>query len=442
MKLPDDLQESNIELRITRFPSGCRDFGMVETDKDGKCRPMIPLELLVLDRAADLIEREPVRPKAQNLALCRLLAPSIRTERVGRHLIVEEWSESKIKGETLGEETRSDFAQELSREQAEKWRLVKSGQEAPEGNLVSLMWDAVTDLPTLPAIFDDPDLGAFGKAFYFHLVPEGQGRHEFEAWPEINRAIEECRAKDFSQLGLDFSSAHLRRLFRKYMAVMIRWTSKMTGQLALEVIKAKLGDAAQLTEPELALFNLRYGASPIFGKINVGYLSNCGSLFTEFFNDVARSIAGGTEDVESTSAAEELLQFVYLQRNYLRLRKAGRMSQKADFREKYADSNQGRIRRIRKDDHFANRDRKPVDEAILGEEVALLQEQILPQLERCKPHDAELLRLFIARGGDFDAAAEDAGLTPKKFKARLKSTVFPAAQRIAKKTGLFGLLER
>lgn len=441
MKLPDDLQERDIELRVTQFPSGCRDFFLVQRDEDGKPQSLSPLELLVLDRAADLIEQESFPPKALNLALCRLLAPSVRTERVGRHLVVEEWTESKVKGETLGDETRSYFAQELSRAQADKWSLVTSGQEAPEGNLAALMWEAVTHLPALPARFEDPDLGKFGKALYFHLVPEGHGRAEFAGWREINEKIEQCRTNDFAPLGLPFSPTQLRKLFRKYMAVMVRWTSKMTGQLALGVINAKLGEASPLTERELALLNLRYGDSAIFGKINVGFLLDCGPLFTEFFNDIGRSIANGAKNAESTLAANELLKFVYLHRNYLRFRTHARRDKKAYRRACFFDSKGTRQRRIEDNEDFAGRDREPVKEAAVLEEMVLLEEKILPQLERHKPHYAELLRLLIGHGGNFDAAAKDAGLSTRKFKRRLRETVFPTAKRIARNSGMFGLLD-
>ena len=437
MELPDDLQERDVDLRVTQFPSGCRDFCLVQRDEDGNARSLNPLELLVLDRAADLIEQEESPPKAMNLALCRLLVPSVRTERVGRHLVVEEWSEWKIRGETLGEETCSYFAQELSIEQADKWGLVTSGQEVPEGNLATLMWDAVTDLPALPPIFEDPALGKFGKALYSHLVSEGEGRAEFKGWPEINKRIEECRAKDFAQLGLPFSSAQLRKLFRKYMAVMIRWTSKMTGQLALDVINAKLGKGAQLTERELTLLNLRYGASAIFGKINVGFLFGCGPLFAGFFNDIYRSIAGGAEDVESSCAAAELLQFVYLHRNYLRLRKQTRRDQKADLREHFRDPMGGHRQGLPESD-LESRDREPVQEVIVSEEILLLQERVLPEL---KPKYARLLQSFIEHGGDFEAAAEASQLPTRIFTRRLQETIFPAVRKIARRLDVPSLFE-
>ncbi len=144
----------------------------------------------------------------------------------------------------------------------------------------------------LSGTFDDPDLGKFGKAFYFYLVPEGKGTVQLE-WPEITQKVNECYENSFSQLGLPFRDRQLRRLFRKYMAVTLRWTSKLTGRIARDVIDEKRGDDSPLNPTEQVMHDLRYGRAEHFGKINVGYLYGCGPLFATFFNDVFRSVANG-----------------------------------------------------------------------------------------------------------------------------------------------------
>ncbi len=201
----DSLQESDLQLQTSEFPSGHRDFTLVRTNDDGTTVPLSPLELLKLDRAAELIEQEENEPKAMNQALCRLLVPSLRTSRVGRHLVVEPWSDSAIRGMTLPDETNTALARELSREQAEQWRVVKSGKHTLEDPLETTFWDAVSDLPSVRRTFDDPKLGAFGKALYFQIVPPGTGRLELEG-SEPQAIVERCRKTDFADLNLGLSA--------------------------------------------------------------------------------------------------------------------------------------------------------------------------------------------------------------------------------------------
>jgi len=427
----DTLLESDLQLQTSEFPSGNRDYTFVRTNGEGEAVPISALELLKLDRAAELIEQEKNPAKALNQALSRLLVSSIRTSRVGRHLVVEPWSESVVRGETLPEETRTDFARRLSHEQADQWRAVRSGDCTLEDPLETVFWRAVTDLPYLRRQFDDPKLGAFGKALYFQIVPPGTGRVELDGW-EPGAIVETCKKNDFADLKLGFSARELHQLYRKYMAVTVRWTSKLTGQLAHLLIEEMRSDTRPLTPAEQTMVSLKYGAAEHFGKINVGFLFGCGPLFDTFFNEIYRSIGNGRPETEQAQATTDLLQFVFLYRNYLRLRSYARLQEKQEHRDRYWDDIPGRKdgRRINLDDLTelpVDDAATPFDRAVASEAQLLLVEQVLPELEKSRPDQARLLRIFIDCNYDVKVAAEEAELTPRRFNRRLQETILPSA---------------
>ncbi len=441
----DTLRESELQLQSSVFPSGNRDFTFVRTNNEGEAVPLSPLELLKLDRAADLIEQEENVPKAMNLALCRLLIPSLRTSRVGRHLVVESWSESAIRGETLPEETRTDFARELSREQADQWRVVHFDECALEDSLETVFWDAITDLPRLGRQFDDDNLGAFGKALYFQIVPPGTGRLELEGW-EPAEIVESCRKSDFAELNLGLSARELQRLYKKYMAVTVRWTSKLTGQLARQLVDQWRSDGSPLSSAEQTMLNLKYGAAEHFGNINVGFLFGCGPLFETFFNEIYRSIGNRRSQAEQNQATTDLLRFVFLYRNYLRLRAHARRQERQGQRDQYWDDIPGHEDGVRINlddltDPPADSEPSPFDRAVSSEARSLLIEQVLPELEHSRPEQARLLRLYIDCDYDMEIAAEMAELTTRNFKLRLQYTILPSASRVARRLGFYELLD-
>lgn len=441
----DTLLESEILLRTSKFPSGNRDFTLSRTNDKGEFIPLNPLELLKLDRSADLIEAMDNKAEALNLALCRLLVPSLRTSRVGRHLVVEPWSESVVRGETLPEETRTEFARELSREQADQWRVVQSGECTLEDPLESVFWDAVTDLPFLKRRFDDSDLGAFGKALYFQMVPPGTDRFELDGW-EPGAIVESCKENGFAELNLDLSARELQKLYRKYMAVTVRWTSKLTGQLAHQLVEERRSDNRPLTPAEQTMLDLKYGAAESFGKINVGFLFGCGPLFETFFNNIYRSIANEEQLAEQNQATTDLLHFVYLYRNYLRLRAYARLQEKQGQRDRFWDDIPGHDdgSRINLDDLIeppVDGEASPFDRAVKAEALLLLKEQVIPELEVSRPKQARLLKLYIDCNYDMEAAAIAADLTTRNFERRLQYAISGSVAEVVRRLGFDDMLD-
>jgi hypothetical protein len=74
---PMKLNEGDLSVWATDFPSGVRDFLLARRTADGAWEAVHPLKLLTLDRAARRIENvgraQPAL--APVLALCRLLVP-------------------------------------------------------------------------------------------------------------------------------------------------------------------------------------------------------------------------------------------------------------------------------------------------------------------------------------------------------------------------------
>ena len=435
------LLESDVRLQTSVFPSGNRDFTLTRI-VDGEAVALSPLELLKLERAVNLIEQEENEAKALNLALCRLLVPSIRTSHVGRHLVVEPWSTAVVRGETLPEETRTEFAQELSREQADTWRIVRAGDYTIKDPLENVFWDAVTDLPFLERQFEDPILGKFGRALYFQIVPPGKGRMELKA-SEPWAIVKKCKENDFSDLKLSLSARESQKLFRKYLAVTVRWTSKMTGQIAHQLVKELCNDERPLTPAEKTLLNLRYGAAEPFGKINVGFLFGCNSLFITFFNNIFRSIANDELPVEQDKAISDLLQFVFLYRNYQWLRKYARLQEKQERRDHYWDNLPGRGNgsRVELDDRIEPPDGEPspFDRAVESDSLRLMKELVIPELEDSRPKQAKLLKLYIECDCNLKVAAQKSHMTERRFHRHLQETILPSAARVARRLGLANL---
>jgi hypothetical protein len=153
------IQESDIFVIVTGFQSGARDFCLVRQAEDETLVPVEPLALLGLDRSAAVIRRlaESGRESlAMNVALCRLLVPQLAYRGSGRHLIVENWREDDLRGDTLRGRPDNLFARDLSTEQARDWRVVGCGERPHEGSLAELAWRSFTMLPELDDQFDDP----------------------------------------------------------------------------------------------------------------------------------------------------------------------------------------------------------------------------------------------------------------------------------------------
>ena len=426
--LQSGLTEDDLKLEIIKTPSGVRDFVFRKQLSDGRPFVVNPLELLPLDRTCDYIERirEEDEPRAMNLALCRLLAPNVKTRGVGRHLVGDPWSIEAIAGDTLATRKPSDLASEYSDDQRRHYRMVQAGKLNPNESIEQLYWEAFTELPFLGQSFDDPALGRFSKKLYLYLVGEGHGRREIANWSDVTARVIEAYRDNFNCLELDVDRQASRSLFRKYMAVAIRWNSKVCGEIARGIVEDRMGSSLRLNQAEEALFALRHGAPPCFGKINYGFMFGCGNLFSEFFNGLVNSIVASGMTEEQASGFNELYGFVWLQRNYRRLEKSLRVEEKQRNRDRKAIGTPAEYFEANIPDDQAF---EPCEIVGAEEEAQLLQEVVIPELERRNSQQAQILKAFVDHM-NFQAAADDLEMSLDCCKRALRRTVIPAAKSI------------
>jgi hypothetical protein len=427
-------EETSFSFLVTTFPSGTRDFLLVHRGDDGVYEAAHSLHLLALDRTAQRIERVRRKqgPLALVIALCRLLVPCLRYRGSGRHLVVEGWSLADLRGESLPADVRTQLARELSAEQAEEFQAVTTGQQAPEGSLAELFWAAVTNLPALPAQFDDPELGRVAKALYLHLVPEGRGMADVD-WKALAARVERLRADGFAPLKLDIPARRLQPAFRKLLAVTVRYASQLSGAVAEELVAQFLRQVRRprLNPAEKEVLALRYGASRALSDVNVGFLFGCGPLLADLVNDYFLTLAGVRPEKGRRQAEELLRAFVYLLGDFQRRRKLARAEERRTDRQSRADRMPAGHRK--KPECQEDKSVPPPDvNAVVREEIDRLRD-LLPRL---KGRDADRLRAFINHHGDRKAAAAALGLDPKAYSRQLRQTVFPAVRKLAREEGL------
>jgi hypothetical protein len=420
---PDD--EEAIRLVVTSFPNGTRDFVLVRLVDDHTLEAVHPLELLALDRTVRLIERlgQNCSALALNLALVRLLVPCLAYRGSGRHLMVETWTEADLEGATLPVDTRTPLAQQLARKQAEDWRMVTTGTPPPEESLAAAFWTAHTQLPWLPAQFDDPALGRFARALYFHLVEAGTGRATLET-SAIQQRIRACQTTGFAALELGMAPRQAAALFRRLLAVSVRYASQLTGTVAEALIRARSGQGTDpFPNPERDLIALRYGACATLGDINVGFLFGCGPLMGSLIDEYARSLALGTDTAACAAAATRLRGYITLLARFRARRKQARAAERREDRQRHARRLPAPAQPAANEVDTSSPD--PVQEAIRDEERALL-EQVLPRL---KPRDRRRMEALLMQGGDRRAAAAQLGVSLRTFSRQLRQTVLPAVKR-------------
>ena len=431
----DSPSEGAIRPVIVRFPSGVRDFLLVTRAEDGVFQAIHPLDLLALDRTARKIQQvgEEQPDLAVVLALCRLLVPCLRYRGSGRHLVVEPWTVSDVRGESIAVDTRTPFARELSAEQAESYRAVTTGEKPPEGSLAELFWASQTALPALPDAFDDPEMGRLANALYFHLVPEGKGMTEVSA-KAVALEVESLRATGFAGLNLGCSARLLREKFRRLLAVTVRYVSQLIGQVAEELILSRLRRSVRpkLNARERDLIQFRYGACRALSDINVGFLFGCGPVLADLVNDYFLHTTGLHPDAERNRAEELLRAFVYLLGEFQDRRSLARSQERREGRQRYADR-MPHGRRLPAEEKALDQEPAPPRQAELSEKMSMLREVIVPLLNES---DAVRLRAYLECGGDRKAAAERLGVEPGKLSRQLRQTIFPAVRKLARKHGL------
>jgi hypothetical protein len=430
------LHEATIAIIESGFPSGPRDFCLVQLTASGDQEPIWPLDLLGLERTAALIARLGREQPALGcrLALARLLVPYLRCRGSGRHLVIDTGTAADLRGETLYEDTRTQFALDLAREQAAAWQGVVSGERPPEGTLAELVWTSRTELPALPDTFTDADLSRFAQALYSHLVSEGDGMAEVSVADVIAR-LEACRAAGFRSLGLKLPARTCGRLLVKLLAVAVRWGSQLAGAVAEELVTERLRHQATppaaitLTAAERDLLQLRYGACRALGDVNVGFLIGSDRTFDTLLNALFITHWRGT-DAEVAGIEEELRKYVFLRVQFQQHRKVARADERQANRQRRSYRLPGESRSQTADPADARA--RPPELFAAAEETWGQFKRLIPHL---KPRDARRVQALIDNKGNRAAVAARLGISQKQFSRQLRQTTIPNVRRAARKLG-------
>ena len=435
----DEQNMNNMVCLCRRGSSGARSFLLFWRSVQGELRLVRPVELLVLPRANQLLERVKARDAAlaRELALSRLLVACLRVAGTGRHLIAEATRQADLEGETLSAEWRSTLADDLAREQREDWQRAAAGQVSAEDALAEQFWQAHADLPVLPETFDDPELGRFSRALYAHLVEPGEGLIEISM---PRRELAGLWRSGFKELGLAIRPRRLKKLWRRRLAVAIRHVGQMTGQLAKELIRDSLRAAQEAAEkglgkdlgpPEFtadeeSLVELYYGACRELGDLSVAFLGGCGEELARRLDAYAKAIVEGTPQ-QRIAAAEQLRRYAWLRVQFLEARKVIRAERRRAARERRAHRLPGRRQQAQgKPDPKA----APPDRKLQAVEELERLRSLLPSL---KGRDAERVEALLASRGDYSQAAARLGLSTGTFRRRWRETTQPNIARAWRK---------
>jgi hypothetical protein len=270
---------------------------------------------------------------------------------------------------------------------------------------------------------DDPLVGQLAKALYFHLVPPGGGMAPVRAKAVAARA-DACWRSEFTALSLGVVPRELRQAFKRLLALTVRYASQLTGQVATGFVGEYLRAGSPMTSAEKDLLELRYGACPALGDVNIGLLFGCGPLLADLVNDYGLALAGAADRAR---AERRLRAALSLLRDFQEKRRFSRADERRAAREARADRPPGGPRKSAADQPDRSLP-SPVDQAISAEKIELLR-QLMPRLKR---RDARRLGAFVACGGDRAAAAKQLGLDHRTFSRQLRQTVFPAIRLLAR----------
>ncbi|HWW85287.1 MAG TPA: hypothetical protein VNZ26_16875 [Vicinamibacterales bacterium] len=306
-----------------------------------------------------------------------------------------------------------------------------AGQRPPEGSLAEAFWEAQADLPFLPEQFDDPELGRFAKAMYRFLVPPGAGIAEVST-SEISSKVNGLRKTGFTRLALGRSPRHLNKLFRKLLAVTVKFCSQLTGEVAAELVRdylhhypALAGGPTALSDDERSLLDFRYGACHDLGNINVGFFYGNGFLVGLLLNKLYMHYALASPETEREKAAADLHVFMHLLRKYRGRRKLARAQERRANRQRSPRARRpGQREAAEQPDRRAKNPGKLADQR---EKLEFVRDRVLPHL---RPHDRRRLEAMLAADGVRAEAAKSLGITLTTFSRQWRQTTSPNIQRV------------
>jgi hypothetical protein len=422
---------AHVLLRV--FPRGLRDFQFYFSESgEGSQATGQPLPFLFTERAPWLLERiEATQPVvARQVFLSKILVNCLVYGGNKRHLIVEPWGQDEIDGTALRVGSQSLLRRDLSREQADEFRLVTTGESPPAGSLAEVFWEAHVTTPRIPAVFEDLQMGEMAMAILGLLNPSSQRRNELQV-SQIRSTISNLWSNEFSDLELTIPRRERRIAFKRLMSATIRFASQFNGLIArayiLEIIRNGELGLDEISERENSLIELRYGGCRALEDVNVGLLFGCEGMYAELINDYAQVLAFGDE-AEVSGCERTLNRYFSLLRSFRERRRQSRKIERRERRQEHQDYLPAA--RVQAQDQ---QDARAEDPSASGSEYT--SEVLGFLMERLHERDARKLKALIDADLDCSTAAEALGVTHAQLSRQWRQTIKPNIHRILEDFG-------
>lgn len=409
------------------FPGGLRDFQFVfsESGEGGQATGQ-PLPFLFTERAPWLLERmEPTQPVvARQVFLSQILINCLVYRGNKRHLVVEPWGQNEIDGTALRIGAQSLLRRDLSREQADEFRLVTTGESPPAGSLAEVFWDAHVTTPRIPDVFDDPQMGEMALALLTLFNPNVEQRNELQI-SNIRSTIAGLWSNEFSDLELTIPRRERTIVFKRLMSATIRFASQFNGQVAmvyvLDIIRNGEFGSEDISERESKLLELRYGGCRALEDVNIGLLYGCEGMYSELVNDYGQVLAIGSVD-EVAACEQTLNRYFALLRSFRTRRRQTRRIERRERRQGHQDFLPAT--RVQAQDQP---DATAEDPA--GQNNGWLSSLDL-LLEHLPDRDARKLQSLVDANWDRSAAAEALEMSRAQLSRQWRQTIKPNIHRI------------
>lgn len=420
---------AHVLLRV--FPGGLRDFqfDFLESGEGGHATGQ-PLPFLFTERAPCVLERiEATQPVvARQVFFSQILVNCLVYRGNKRHLIVEPWGQDEIDGTALGVGSQSLLRRDLSREQADEFRLVTTGESPPTGSLAEVFWDAHVTTPRIPAAFDDPQMGEMALAILGLLNPSSQRRNELRV-SQIRSTISNLWSNEFSDLELTIPRRERRIVFKRLMSATIRFASQFNGEIArvcvVDLIRNGEFGSDDISDRESKLIELRYGGRRALEDVNVGLLFGCDGMYAELINDYAQVLAFGG-DAEVSECERTLNRYFSLLRSFRERRRQSRRIERRERRQGHQD-----FLPATRVQAQGQQDADAVDPASSAAPDSEYESEALDYLlENLHERDARKLRALIEAHGERKSAAEALGMTHAQLSRQWRQTIKPNIDRI------------
>ncbi|TWT97285.1 hypothetical protein Pla100_24350 [Neorhodopirellula pilleata] len=430
------IRDTEIRVVTDRYPSETRDFVICKQIPNG-VQQLNPIELLGTDMAVRLLKftaRTGDEDIARQNTLSRLLTQCLEYQGNRRHLICEPWTEDDLRGDTMFENNRTEFARDCGVEQAHRFQVVMSGEQDSELPSEELYWGSFTTLPQVEDTFTDASLQSFADQLQQMMMGNGDSPVTLDVM-QMRRNVKTAWDNQFKEFDLDVAIRDRRHLFKRLMSVSIRQTSNLTQRIAFAFVLKNLGstalqrDRSTFSEREQKLFDLRYGNCEALGRINIGFLYEYGELHAELINQFANSLISDKPEVAWQQAETNLRRHVQLLGELRDLRRFVR----ADQRKSTRDRGTRKLPRPRIDAGSG----EEADARAAAPDDKLLEIEMLNELKRVvnrlKPRDRKRAQALIDSGGDRGLAAESLGLTRRSFNDQFRQTVRPNLKKEIRK---------